>query len=335
MAHCIWIVPRDQGLINFAVYSKVDSFSKIETQEFTGDGSTRIFTLAKTPYSSKPNSHNVIVKQGNKILNPGYNQQFTVTAGVREYFLEIWQTPIGSFDNSDVLVLLNGNELKIATEYNIRPANSSVILEPGIGNIGDILEVYIRTDGEYAFGSIQVIDNQNQWVDSGADLQLNVAPGIGEKLTVFTFNKHDIQDFERINYDVVARSTLAIGSEDHIQYNHLRAGLIELRYPAIDAQFVWLTINGILQTPSVDYYLTDDKKFIKYDGILNDNDVVELIQFSSQGPTEIKFGFSQFKDILNRNIYKRLGDVASMKLVKDFAITDKEIYLDDASPLSA
>ena len=67
----------------------------------------------------------------------------------------------------------------------------------------------------------------------------------------------------------------------------MRAGLIELRYP-IDAQFVWLTINGILQI-SVDYYLTDDKKFIKYDGILNDNDVVELIQFSPNVPTEIKF----------------------------------------------
>ena len=327
--------PRDQGLINFAVYSKVDSFSKIETQEFVGDGSTKVFTLTKTPYSSKPNSHNVIVKQGDKILNPGYNQQFTVTAGVREYFLEIWQTPIGSFDNSDVLVLLNGNELKIATEYNIRPANSSVILEPGIGNIGDILEVYIRTDGEYAFGSIQVVNNQNTWVDSGADLQLSVAPGLGEKITVYTFNKHDIQNIERINYDLVARSTLIVGSEDHIQYNHLRAGLIKLRYPAIDAQFVWLTINGILKTPSVDYFLTDDKKFIKYDGILNDNDVVELIQFSSQGPTEIKFGFSQFKDILNRNIYKRLGDVASMKLVKDFLITDKEIHIDDASSISA
>ena len=49
-------------------------------------------------------------------------------------------------------------------------------------------------------------------------------------------------------------------------------------------------------------------------------------------PTEIKFGSRPFKDILNRNIYKRLGDVASMKLVKDFTITDKEIYLDDASP---
>ena len=74
-------------------------------------------------------------------------------------------------------------ELKIATEYNIRPANSSVILEPGIGSDGDTLEVYMRTDGDYAFGSIQVIDNQNQWVDSGAQLQLNTAPTDGEVLT--------------------------------------------------------------------------------------------------------------------------------------------------------
>ena len=57
------------------------------------------FTPAKTPYSAKPNSHNVIVKQGNKILNPVTTQQFNVEDGVREYFLEIWQRSIGSFDN--------------------------------------------------------------------------------------------------------------------------------------------------------------------------------------------------------------------------------------------
>ena len=325
--------PPDNSIINFAVYSAVDNFSKIETNVFAGDGSTKLFTLAKTPYSSKPNSHNVIVKQGNKILNPGYNQQFTVKAGVSQYFLEIWQRPIGSFDNSDVLVLLNGVELKIATEYNIRPANSSVILEPGIGSDGDTLEVYMRTDGDYAFGSIQVIDNQNQWVDSGAQLQLNTAPTDGEVLTVYTFNKHDIQDFERINYDVVSRSTLTVGSTDHIEYNHLRAGLIKLRNKAVDAQFVWLTVNGILKTPSVDYKLTDDQLFVKYNGSFTDNDVIELIQFSSEGPQQPKFGFSQFKDILNRNIYKRLGDVAPVKLTKNLLVRDKEIHLDDASAL--
>jgi hypothetical protein len=326
--------PPDNSVINFAIYTAVDSFSKIETSEFTGDGSTKVFALAKTPYSAKPNSHNVIVKQGNKILNPGYNQQFSLTALQREYYLEIWQTPIGSFDNSDLLVLLNGVELTIAVEYNIRPANSSVILEPGIGADGDILEVYLRTDGDYAFGDIQVINNQNTWVDSGANLQLITAPAEGEKLTVYTFNKHDSMDFERQNFDVVARSVISVGTEDHIQFNHIKAGLVKLRYPAIDAQYVWLTINGILQTPSVDYKLTDDRNFVKYNGSFADNDVVEVIQFSSQGEITPKFGFSQFKDILNRNIYKRLGDVAPLKLAKDLATFDKEIFLDDASNLS-
>ena len=328
------VAPPDNSVINFAIYTSVDSFSKIETSEFTGDGSTKVFTLNKTPYSAKPNSHNVIVKQGNKILNPGYNQQFPITALQREYYLEIWQTPIGSFDNSDLLVLLNGKELTIAVEYNIRPANSSVILEPGIGAEGDILEVYLRTDGEYAFGSIQIVNNQNAWIDSGASLQLNTAPADGEKLTVYTFNKHDSMDFERQNFDIVSRSTIAVGTDDHIQFNHIKAGLVKLRYPAIDAQYVWLTINGILQTPSVDYKLTDDKNFLKYKGSFADDDVVEVIQFSATGEITPKFGFSQFKDILNRNIYKRLGDVAPLKLAKDLATFDKEILLDDASALS-
>ena len=327
--------PADNSVINFAVYSSVDSFSKIETTEFTGDGSTAAFTLAKIPYSAKPNSHNVIVKQGNKILNPGYNQQFDVTTSAREYFLEIWQMPIGSFDNSDILALLNGKELAIAVQYNLRPANSSIILEPGIGKDGDILEVYVRTDGEYAFGSIQVIDNQNTWVDSGAQLQLTTAPAIGEKLTVYTFNKHDSMDFERQNFDVVSRSTLSVGSDDHIQFNHIKAGLVKLRYPAIDAQYVWLTINGTLKTPSVDYKLTDDKLFLKYNGSFADADVVEVIQFSAQGELTPKFGFSQFKDILNRNIYKRLGDTSPIKLAQPLSTFDKEIYLDDASNVSS
>ena len=327
--------PSYNALISYSIYSKKDTFSKIEIQEFTGDGSTKAFDLTKTPYSAIPNSHNVIVKQGNKILNPGYNQQFNVTAQQREYFLELWQTPIGSFDSKDILVVLNGVEQTLAVDYNIRPANSSIRLEPGIGKDGDILEIYIRTDGDYAFGSVQIVNNQNTWVDSGRTLQLTTAPADGEKLTVYTFNKHDSMDFERINYDMIARSTLVIGTEDHIQFNHIKSGLIKLRYTAVDAQFVWLTVNGELQTPSVDYTLTDDKKYLRYKDSFADNDVVEIIQFSAEGEITPKFGFSQFKDILNRNIYKRIGDVASYKLAQPLKTFDKEIYIDDATSISA
>ena len=43
--------PKDLSVINFAIYDKAQSFSKIETQEFTGDGSTVNFTLTNTSSS--------------------------------------------------------------------------------------------------------------------------------------------------------------------------------------------------------------------------------------------------------------------------------------------
>ena len=92
-------------------------------------------------------------------------------------------------------------------------------------------------------------------------------------------------------------------------------------------------LNGELKTPSVDYFPTDDKQFVKYNGLLADNDVIELIQFSADGSI-IKFDLVS-QDILNRNIYKRLGDVVPTKLAKDQLVTDKEISLVDASTISA
>lgn len=327
--------PADNSVINYIVYSKVDSFSKIETQEFTGDGSTVDFTLTKTPYSAKPNSHNVIVKVDNKILNPGYNQQFNITAQQREYYLEIWQSPVGSFEAKDILVLINGEEKEIAVDYNIRPANSSVILNAGIGGDGDVLEVYLRTDGDYAFGEVEIFDGNERWTDSANVLKFGTAPAEDAKITVYTFNKHDYMDFEREQFDIISRTTLVAGSEDDKQFERIKGGLLKLRYPAIDDQYVWLTINGILQIPSVDYVLTDDRKYLRYKDSFAANDAVEVIQFSATGAIVPQFGFSQFKDMLNRNIYKRLGHTAPLKLEVDLLNTDKIIYLEDASTLSA
>ena len=326
--------PADQSVINYVVYSKTNSFSKIETQEFTGDGSTTDFTLTKEPYSAVPNSHNVIVKLNNKILNPGYNEKFDITDKQREYRLELWQTPIGSFESKDILVTINGVEKTISRDYRISGANSSIVLNNGIGGDGDTLEVYLRTDGDYAFGEIQIVDDNFVWTDSGATLKFKNVPAMDDKITVYTFNKHDYMDLDRLQYDVVARTALVVGSADDIQYQQLKGGLIKLRKPAIDDQYVWLTVNGVLQTPSVDYKLALDKKYLRYKTSFADDDVVEIIQFSADGAIVPQFGFSQFKDMLNRNIYKRLGHDEPLKLAVDLQITDKEIILEDASTLA-
>ena len=60
----------------------------------------------------------------------------------------------------------------IAVDYNIN-ANSSIELNPGIGTDGDKLEVYLRTDGEYAFGSVVTEGGNETWQDSGAVLKFN------------------------------------------------------------------------------------------------------------------------------------------------------------------
>ena len=58
-----------------------------------------------------------------------------------------------------------------------------------------------------------------------------------------------------------------------------------------------------LKLPSVDYKVTNDKSFIRMAQPLQENDVVELIQFADDGvPTVAKFGYRQFKDMMNRTV---------------------------------
>ena len=86
-------------------------------------------------------------------------------------------------------------------------------------------------------------------------------------------------------------------------------------------------------TPNVDYGLTNDNRFIRTLNPFADNDVVEIIEFATEGPITGKFGYRLFKDMLNRTVYKRLGDTNSYRLAKDLGVFDQEIVIDDASNL--
>ena len=156
-------------------------------------------------------------------------------------------------------------------------------------NVGiHILEVYVTTDGEYTV--------------SGNTLTLNTAAD-QTPVKVTHFSKHDVQQIDRKNLDIVKRTTLTPASAGDIEYNHLLAGLIKLQRPTIDAEYVWVTVNGVLKTPSVDYKVTNDKSFIRMAQPLQENDVVELIQFADDGgPTVAKFGYRQFKDMMKEHV---------------------------------
>ena len=311
--------PAEGSVINYAVYaSNAQTFSEIKTDVLEADGSTATYNLSITPFSSLPSSHNLIVKVGDKILNAGYNESFIVDNRV-EYPLRNWQQPGGTLGANDILVLLNGVELTYTSDYIFRPANSSIEIFENVKIPGAKLDIYVTTDGEYTV--------------SGNAVTLNDVPAEFTPIRVTHFSKHDVQQINRKNYDIVTRTTLNFESAGEIEYNHLLAGLIRLERQTIDAEYVWIVVNGVLQTPSVDYKVTNDRLFVRMAQPLNENDVVEVIQFAEDGPTVAKFGFRQFKDMLNRVVYKRLGDVNKYRLLRDLAPLDKEIIVENGDSM--
>ena len=126
------------------------------------------------------------------------------------------------------------------------------------------------------------------------------------------FSNHDLLGIERINYDVVNR-TLLLSEEiqQQTKYNRLTVGEIPLRKQIVDAQYAWVSVNGELLTPSVDYYVTDDRMKIQLVKRPAKNDVIDIIHFSQNISTK-KFAYRQFKDMLNRTHFKRLDKEASI-----------------------
>ena len=314
-------IPNENSLINYTVFANSEqiNYSQITKDVFTGDGSTKEFTLTNAPLYAIPTEHNVIVKVDNNILNAGYNIQYTIPeTNQREYPLEIFQMPQGSLDVADVKVFLNGTEILTPSQWRFEIANSSITLSDEVGVSGDLVEIYVITDGDYRI--------------DGTTLTLNTAPANGSTVEVIKFTNHDLLGIERINYDVVSRTTLIPEDVDYVTYNRLTVGEIKLRQAAVDAQYVWVSVNNELLTPSVDYYITDDKLKVQLVRQPAANDVIDIIHFTSP-VSEGKFAYRQFKDMLNRTHFKRL-EVPATKLAQPLNYYDLRIELVNGTELS-
>jgi len=393
-----FITPPEAGsFIYYAVYASTSvSYSEVTVDRFEGDGSSVGFTLSTAPTSSLPLSHNVVVKVDNKILYPGYNQQFIISPS-REYTFDLHQVARASVSPEDIAVYLNDIQLTYLQDFNWDFNNSAVILFDNIGSNGDTLDVFVLNDGEYEFDrnveltldsdSITGQFSQNEevrigsadstqheatvrtftgskltvigdstailatltndptiqieglssgatatqvtgfkGVESGDRVILNNTPTTGTKVDVYKFNKHDIQNIERITQDIITRSTLVIDSDDYYEYNKLTQGLVELRGPAIDPAYLWVSLNGQLLSANIDYTITENLKYLKVTKPLVKSDRLDIVHFAGNRANE-KFGFRIFKDMLNRTHYKRLNNS------KIYALDENLNYYDDSITL--
>ena len=307
--------------IHYTVFSdslKIN-YSQVSKDTFTTDGTTRSYQLATTPFYALPNEHNIIVKVANKILNPGYNIKYTIDEFERrEYKIETFQEAVGSNSAADISVFVDGIERFTPDEWRFDIANSSIILADNVGEEGSIVAIYAITDGEYRI--------------TGNVVTLDTTPAADQTVEVFQFSNHDLLGIERINYDVVARTVLTSTDVQTVTYNRLTVGEVPLRQKAVDAQYVWVSVNGELLTPSVDYYITDDQMNVRLTKTPAANDVIDIIHFTAPVSTS-KFAYRQFKDMLNRTHFKRL-DKEATKLREPLNSTDLRVEVVDGSTLS-
>jgi hypothetical protein len=327
--------PQSGQVVDYGLfYTTATNFSATNVQTLVGDGSTTVFDVNPALVGGLPTAQNAIVEVNGNTLDAGYNVDFTITnAATREYQIQEWQFFSNSIRGEDIEVYLNNELLAKNIQYRWSSTNNSVKLSAGIASVGDVLDVFFSIDGEYAFGYVGVgADSTTKFLQDRSKIYFDTAPSLGDSIKITSFSNHDIQDIERIKYNLVNRTVLVPGTANYKEYINFSNGLVELRHKAQDSEYVWVLLNGTKLAPNVDYYVTEDLMHVKIIQQLSANDKVEYIQFGEEQLTH-RFGFRQFKDILNRVHYKRLDNANKYKLAQDLNWWDTRIELVDASQL--
>jgi hypothetical protein len=327
--------PALDAVIDFGLfYTTGTNFSQVANQTFVADGSTTQYTLATTPIGSNPVANQTIVKVDGSILNAGYSDRHVIGANVLQYQLQNWQLGFNTIRGEDIEVYLDGIKLVRNIQYKWDSASNIVNVTANVATAGQILDVFLVADGAYAFGYVGVDpdDSSTKFIATPGVIYFDTAPALDTTVEVTTFSNHDILDIERIKYNVISRTSLAEGSVDFQEYTLLTNGFVKLRKEVNDSKYVWVVLNGTQLTPAVDYYVTEDKMHIKIASTISASDVVELIHFTAP-PTSQKFGFRQFKDMLNRVHYKRMDETNKYMLSQPLNWYDLRIELLDASGL--
>jgi len=317
-------------------------YSQVSIDTFVADGSTTQFNFADStgPIAQAPLQFYTVVKVNDTVLDAGYSQQFIITGSQREYQLDLAQIPIASLNYYDLEVYLNDRKLEYLQEWTFEGAGSfdsslasdsqpgsTVTLERGIATAGDELKIFVMSSGEYRFG---YYTDDNNFVDTPATIYFDNSYNDNDVITVYQFSNHDTQGIERYTVEVTEKTELTPGTNKYYEFRMLQKGMVALRIPARNAEYVWISVNGNLLSPSIDYSLTSNRRYVKLAEQPAEGDKIQVIHFADQIVTD-KFGWRQFKDMLNRTHYKRLDDVYT--LAEDLNWYDKSIEVVDATGL--
>jgi len=308
--------PKAGDYINYIIFgSDTETFSEVIIDDFQADGSTATFELTQQPYNKQPADIHTLVLVGNNVLDTGYNTRFNKTSA-KFYPLSQQNIPYYSKNPQEIIVYANGILQTHTESYRWYTENSTLELFDGKFATDDVIEVYTK--------------NENYEI-SNSFITLSNIPTAGT-IKVFQFSNHDLLEIKRSTQTVLKRATLVVGTDDWREYSDGAIGRIRLENPVINENYVWIALNGTLLSPNTDYGLLPDYKTVEIYKEIQEGNEIDVIHFSGDVSSE-RFGYKQFKDILNRTHYKRINAQTETVLDQPLAQNDLRIYVKDGSKL--
>lgn len=214
------------------------------------------------------------------------------------------------------------------------------IIGSGINIVTSLIEMYVpfilESNKQYAiFKNGFRVDDLYYGTNSQTNLSAEIQTPFGNGTYFLKFQEiglsvisGDVIKVEELN----AQYTIDADSKNYNEFRQLKNGVIALNYPAVGDQYVWVAKNGVILTPSVDYYLLADMQHIKLVDYLVENDNVQTVHFSNPVQQQ-KFGWRQFTDILNRTHYNILDGQKNITLKENLNWYDKIIVVENADEL--
>lgn len=318
--------PLANSLINFIIVSgENQTFSVTKTQQIAADG--RLDSTYDLDYivgDALPNESNMIVRVGQSILIAPHNCYFTIKNNKLTYMIEPAKLLPYSISTNDLVVYVNGIQLTYGTDYIVNLNGVSVKINRRVYSLyaGGTLLISIAKDSEYRYiPPTDITPPKIQFVE------VYDAP---TKIEVTSSYNHDYLDIQNTNVMVESNLVLTPDTTAFYNYTGISAGHFMLDRPVINDSYVWVLKNNTLLTPSVDFKLNSNKSSITLALIPESTDMFTLITFGSNVLTST-IAYMQFKDMLNRVIFKRLSLRKQTRLAENLSQTDTTITVENAS----
>ena len=316
--------PASGDIITFViVVGEEQTFAITKTERIATDGSLT-YDLVNRIGDSLPVESSMLVRVNQQILKAPTNAYFTIKSNKYTYALDQNIFPPYSIDITDLLIYANGVLLTLGSDYTINLAVISVKINQAVANLykNTTLIINVKQAESYAY-----IPQQGT---TPPQITFGTAYSSSDVVEVISSYKHDILDIRRTTLTVTSDLSITPDTVDYYTYVGVSGGTIMLDRPVIDDGYIWITKNGDLLVPNVDFVLNEDRQQVKLTEYALAEDEIGITTYGSN-ILRPGIAYMQFKDMLNRTHFKRLSLRKQTQLVKPLKFNDLSFEVEDAS----